>query len=348
MLYAGVDMGGSTTKAMIVDEHGNQLVKNLVEVPTGSKNGPAHVIAQMKSAIDGVLAQIGAKWTDVAAVGQATPGPATKGVLERTANLDPSLAGCDVRGGLEALIAKTESHTAPVRWVNDANAGGFADWFAFGEKAKAGVVGLYPGTGLGGAFVSGTGELLEGDNGCGAEIGHLPTPAYLNFPQWKCGCGRYGCFETGASIMGLRNQLAAALSDPQWSSHEFAQDPALRAKDPAAIATAAFSLRKRAQQNDALALALFDQQARVLGAASAVCAIAFDPAVIVFGGGLMESTATTPEFRKRLLTKIRETFDANTFPIQKKITLEITPFGDLSQSLGAALLVRQLHKSHAS
>jgi glucokinase len=331
--FVGIDMGGTTTKATAVDLEGRRLASSLMEIPTGAREGPFHVVRQMKIAAEMALAPRNATWNQVLAVMLATPGPAIDGVLGKSPNL-PELSGADLRGGLERALALGD-HKIPVQWVNDANAGAYADWVSFGEPFKRGIIGLYPGTGLGAGYVSPTGHLLEGEHGAGAELGHLPLPCWLMDDEelWRCGCGRDGCVETAASISGLKNQLAAALKTDEFGSHPLAPDPAPLEKK-------VLSLRTLAQKGDKLALHLFGRQARVLAATLVMGQIAFDAGAAVLGGGLTEPAATTAEFRKWFVDELTREFHKRAFDTQHLIEVVVTQWGDMAQAVGAAELAR--------
>lgn len=331
--FVGIDMGGTTTKATAIDIDGKRLASNLMEIPTGEPHGAAHVVQQMKTAAEMALKPANVTWKDVLGVTLATPGPAVDGVLGKCSNL-PHLHNADLRGGLQRVIAAT-GNDIPVQWVNDANAGTYADWVTFGEPYHRGVIGLYPGTGLGAGYVSPTGVLLVGEHGAGAELGHLPLPFWLMNDEaaWRCGCTRDGCVETAASIVGLKNQLAAALKTPEFSSHPLASDPA-------PIEKKVLSLRTLAQKGDKLALHLFARQARVLAATLVMGQIAYDAGVAVLGGGLTEPTATTAQFRKWFVDEVTKEFHKRAFDPQHLIEVVVTQWGDMAQAVGAAELAR--------
>jgi predicted NBD/HSP70 family sugar kinase len=68
-------------------------------------------------------------------------------------------------------------------------------------------------------------------------------------------------------------------------------------------------------------------------------AMALDPGIFIIGGGLMDTEATTPEFRERYLRLIRENARPYLWP-QQRDTLKIVPaqLGEMSQAIGAALV----------
>src|SRR5262249_44033019 len=93
-----------------------------------------------------------------------------------------------------------------------------------------------------------------------------------------------------------------------------------------------------AQNGDALALEIFDFQARALGLHVASLAMALDAEFVVIGGGLMDPEATTEAFRQRYLSTIRQTALPYLWPAQRTpLTIVPASLGDLSQAIGAAL-----------
>jgi predicted NBD/HSP70 family sugar kinase len=153
---------------------------------------------------------------------------------------------------------------------------------------------------------------------------------------FTCGCGRdWGCVEAYTTISGLPQLLAEIIK--KHPGHELATSTA-------PIKEKVLSLRTRAQKGDALALDIFDFQARVLGLHVANLVMAFDPGIVVIGGGLMDHEATTPEFRERYMRVIRETAIPYLWAPQRG-TIKIVPaaLGELSQAIGAALVA--LYKS---
>jgi predicted NBD/HSP70 family sugar kinase len=111
------------------------------------------------------------------------------------------------------------------------------------------------------------------------------------------------------------------------------------AASTAPIKERVLSLRSRAQKGDALALDIFDFQARVMGLHVANLVMSFDPGIVVIGGGLMDLEATTPEFRDRYLRIIRDTAHPYLWAPQRgKLKIVPAALGELSQAIGAALV----------
>jgi predicted NBD/HSP70 family sugar kinase len=111
-------------------------------------------------------------------------------------------------------------------WLNDCRAFTQAE-VIFGEgQSKGTLVGLVLGTGIAGG-VSIDGVLINNGDGQSGEFGHMPIPgtniAAHTLPILKCGCGRFGCYETYGSGPGLE-RLAKQLLGFNLTSHEIISD----------------------------------------------------------------------------------------------------------------------------
>jgi predicted NBD/HSP70 family sugar kinase len=101
----------------------------------------------------------------------------------------------------------------------------------------------------------------------------------------------------------------------------------------------AMSLRGLAQKEDALAMEIFEFQARALGLHAASLCLALDPGFVVVGGGLMDHESTTPRFRERYISVLREAALPYLWPVQQMtIKFAASELGELSQAIGAALV----------
>ncbi len=335
-IFIGTDSGATTTKFSAVWENGEAISTKLLQRPTSSEKGRDAVINGWIAGIGEFLAQNKLQWSQVQGVGLAIPGPYERyGVFGKTPNLPASFCGWDVYSDYSAALAKQAGRTIPLVVGNDGNYGGVAEAQIARGKTRATVMMLMPGSGL----------------GCGVRRrGRAGARRRHASPAWKpatcprrcicsasagkpfpCGCGRdWGCVEAYTTISGLPLLLAEKLL--KYPDHELA-------KSTAPIKEKVLSLRTRAQKGDALAVEIFDFQARVMGLHVANLVMAFDPGIVIIGGGLMDHEATTPEFRERYVRIIRETARPYLWA-QQRDTIKIVPavLGDLSQAIGAALV----------
>jgi glucokinase len=332
-IFIGTDSGATTSKIAAVWESGEAVSTKLLQRPT--EKGREAVVSGWIAGVTEFLGQNNLDWSQVCGVGLAIPGPYERyGVLGKSANLPASFTGWDVHADYGVALAKKVGRPLPLTMINDGHSGGVAEArIACGNK-KLSVLMLMPGSGLGSAYIGQDGLPLTGQTLCALETAHMIAPLHLlglNGKTFPCGCGKdWGCVEAYTTISGLPYLIAEKLS--KYPGHELA-------KSTAPIKEKILSLRSRAQKGDALALEIFDFQARVMGLHVANLAMALDPGIVVIGGGLMDHEVTTSEFRERYLRIIGESARPYLWP-QQRDTIKIVPavLGDLSQAIGAALV----------
>lgn len=334
-IYIGTDSGATTTKFAAVWENGEAITTKLLQRPTNSQNGREAVISGWVAGITEFLSQNDLDWAQVQGVGLAIPGPYERyGVFGRTPNLPASFSGWDVYKDYSTALAAKAGRALPLIVGNDGNYGGVAEARIARGDSKATVAMLMPGSGLGAAFVGADGLSLEGDTIAGMEAGHMAAPVHLLGLAGKpftCGCGRdWGCVEAYTTISGLPQLLAEMLK--KHPEHELATSTA-------PMKERVLSLRSRAQKGDALAVEIFDFQARVLGLHVANLVMALDPGIFIIGGGLMDHESTTEEFRDRYIRIVAETAKPYLWAGQRD-SIRVVPavLGDLSQAIGAGLV----------
>src|SRR4051794_36861593 len=298
-VYLGTDGGATTSKVGAVWGDGSVVSTQLLQRSTNSQQGPDAVVRSWVEGITEYLAQNRLTWDQVGGVGLAIPGPFQRyGVFDRSANLPESFTGFDIHTAYSHALAERAGHAVPLIVGNDGNLGGVAEAQRLRGSGTSTVVMLAPGSGLGCAYIGRDGLPLDGDTLAGMEAGHMPAPLHeLGARAYPCGCGRtWGCVEVYTTLSGLPQLLADKLA--QHPDHALARSP-LGPRERA------LSLRGLAQQGDALALDLFDFQARALGLHVANLAMALDPQFVVIGGGLMDPEATSAAFRERFLRIVR-------------------------------------------
>jgi len=295
-VVVGLDNGGTTNNATVLDSNGRFLVDTLVETPSSVREGPKVAVRAMAEALDNILVQTGLSRTTVRAVGLDTPGPATaQGVISTRGSTNfghVDWRGFDIRGALEHEIG------LHVVYNNDANAAAlYAHHRHFGPVAASrSSVAAIVGTGLGGGVVE-AGRVISGAAGMAGELGHVPIPVQdllqADQPIPECNCGQRGDAESVASLTGIEKNLL-----PYWLSrypdHELAR---------VELSKAAKMVRSLAEAGDELALKVFEQQAIAIGSLFTIAANFTDPDAYFLGGGVVE---TAPHFRDWFLGTVRE------------------------------------------
>ncbi len=301
-VVVGLDNGGNANKPTVLDSTGRFLVDELVEMPSRVLEGPPVAVEALAEAFTSVLRLTGVPLSAVRGVGLDTPGPASAdGVISSKGSTNfsmPAWRGFDIRGALEARLG------LPVVYSNDGNAAAlYAHHVHFGAEAHCrSSVSVVVGTGLGGGLVE-SGRVVRGAAGMAGELGHvsIPLEGILGGDQAlpHCNCGNVGDAESIASLSAIeRNLLPYWLT--RYPEHELAGTPAT---------AAAKLVRGHAERGDAMARAIFTQQAMAIGRLFTIVSNVTDPDAYFIGGGVVE---TTPEMRKWFVgltvehTKLRE------------------------------------------
>ena len=251
MLQFGIDLGGTKTEIIALDEQGHEVLRQRTPTPAHSYQGIVSNIIEMVESAASLLKQ---DYT----LGLGIPGALSYQTgLVKNANTQ-CLIGQDLRGDLESALKR------PVVIAND------ADCLALSEAtdgAGAGyktVFAVIIGTGCGGGWVV-NGQLVNGPNAIAGEWGHNPLPwREETDSRYPCYCGQQGCLETLLSGTGLRLQALHETGTEQrseaWVDQYLAGDPQ--------------------------ATAVINAYYRRLAKALAQVINLMDPHVIVLGGGV--------------------------------------------------------------
>jgi glucokinase len=326
-VVVGIDNGGTSNNATILDPSRGFLVDRLVETPSLVTEGPEVAVDAMAQALDNVLDLTGVPLKAVRGVGLDTPGPASAdGVISSkgaTNFAQPAWRGFDVRGALEARLG------LPVVYNNDANAAAlYAHSVRFGAKAAGhSSVSVIVGTGLGGGVIE-SGRIVKGAAGMAGELGHVQIPMHGLLAEGQplpvCNCGFVGDAESVASLTGIQRNLL-----PYWLTR-FENHELSRVAD---TKEAAKLVRAYGEKGDPLARRIFEQQAMAIGRLFTIAANFTDPDTYFLGGGVVE---TTPRFRQWFLAKVRE-HTALREEQARVATLALVPDLDMAGARGAAI-----------
>jgi glucokinase len=207
----------------------------------------------------------------------------------------------------------------PAAVANDVDAGTFGEYFKGAGKGARTVLGIFPGTGIGGGLVYDD-NIYRGRKWSCLEIGHLQ--AVPDGP--RCGCGRRGCLEAVAGRLAISTAASAAVLRGQapWLQKHAGSDPAnIRSGALAdAIANGDESIRE-----------IVTQACEALGSVLGGMVNLLAPDVLVIGGGLAEAM---PELYISEITKAMKpkVMDA----LASTCEIRISKLGDHATTLGAA------------
>jgi predicted NBD/HSP70 family sugar kinase len=304
----GVDVGGTTTTVAVGSAESNVLFVS-DQFATEGDRGPAVTVGNITSQINAALETLGVSQNDVAAVGLATPGPATlDGVLLNTPNFNPNLwNNVPIRAELERALGEG-SGSPGVYYIGDGQAAAFGEYsirsgrlswdrIDASEITQTGLWSLFMvivGTGLGGGAVR-KGRAVRGKLGRAGHVGHtlLPPFAFRYEHDRQLRVGNALCTaESTVSLTGLAHQLGYRLSLPEWESHPLNQAQGSD-RDKAK------QLRELAAEGDSLAQQLFADQAGALGLTLLNANYLGDYDLIVIGGGVCDLAPDVRESYRR-------------------------------------------------
>lgn len=187
MYKLGVDLGGTKTEAVLLDENFNVIERK--RIPT-----PQNDYQQILNSISSLVLDISENVSDFS-LGICTPGAISKKTgLIKNSNTQ-CLIGRSLKEDLENKLGKK------ISMENDANCFTMAESI-LGVAADYGLVfGVILGTGVGGGIVIDK-KLHSGRTNIGGEWGHHTLHRNGN----SCYCGKTGCVETYISGPSLENQ----------------------------------------------------------------------------------------------------------------------------------------------
>ncbi|HEX3984248.1 MAG TPA: ROK family protein [Acidisoma sp.] len=252
-IVLGVDVGGTSFKAALIDDGGRTLFADSV-VTEGAQGEEAFMI--LDRFVERMIEAGSARGLHPAACGLISPGMDERtGRVLFSSNLGwrdfpllPRLAG---RLGTMRAAAGHDVRTAGLAEAQMGAARGLSD------SAMVMI-----GTGIAAALVSG-GQPIAGAAQMACELGHIPV-----YPTGEpCPCGQIGCLETYASAAAIARRYRTAGGEAGMTA-----------------ATIAGRL-----EYDAIAAAVWREAVEALALALATVTLLLDPAVIVIGGGLAEA-----------------------------------------------------------
>lgn len=209
----------------------------------------------------------------------------------------------------------------PVALDNDANCAARAEAHHGAARGAVSALVITMGTGIGGAILL-DGVVVRGANGMAGEFGHMQIVP----DGHACECGRRGCWEQYSSgnalvrdVRGLMADQPSVLADMTDGNPDLITGP---------LVTSA------AEQGDLVARRAFASVGDWLGVGTANLVAAFDPGLVVVGGGVSAAG-------ERLLDPARSALHRTLVGAAHRVVPDIMPaqLGPQAGMIGAALMV---------
>lgn len=312
MAIIGLDIGGTKLLGAIFDKKGNIIDKE--KNPSKGEEGLNTLLDQIHKTIDSLVER---SETKLKGIGVGVPGIVSKkGKIIFTANLP--------FGEFKLSEHLEEKYNVPVRIGNDVNLGVFGEYSELEVKEKN-VIGLFPGTGLGGGIIL-DGKLYIG-KGFAGEIGHITVQKDGHL----CGCGNHGCLETFASKKGIIAYLKQEMSK--------GRDTVMKEAVESGVIKSS-KLKKAYDKGDVLVVEAMNQFKEYLGMGCGIIMNIFNPNRIIIGGGIIDAFGDT------MLEDVRLYAERYSMPgVNKYTKIKASKLGDDAVIYGAYHLIKSIYKA---
>jgi len=282
--WVGFDLGGTKMLATVFDPEFKAVGSRRRK--TKELKGPRAGVQGIVKTIDEALEAAALPRRALAGIGVGCPGvlELDEGVIQHAPNL----------GWRNVPLARelSKAFGCKVCLVNDVDAGTYGEYrFGAGQGARC-LVGVFPGTGIGGGCVY-EGKLLRGRVSSCFEVGHLHMAAKGGL----CGCGRWGCLETVAGRLAISAEAAKAAFRGQ-APHLLE----IAGTDLTAIRSRA--LAQAIEAGDEAVERIVRRAAKYLGVGVASLVNLLAPDGVVLGGGMVEAMPRI--FLEEVRTAVKE------------------------------------------
>jgi len=283
LLTLGVDLGGTKVETALVDASGKIISSH--RYSTNPEKGALRIIDDVVGCVEECLDK-GEEDAQALGIGVAAQVDHSGVVLS-----SPNLGWQNVP--LRAMLE--EKLKLPVVVTNDVRAASWGEWHFGAGKGVDDLVVVFVGTGIGGGVVSG-GRMLEGCSNTAGEIGHTT----LIVEGRNCRCPNKGCLEAYAGGWAIAERAQEAVqANPEEGKALISLAGGVE-KITAALVSQAY------HEGDVLSSKLVKETAQYLSAGLVSIVNAFNPCLLVFGGGVIDGLpelikTAEPFIKKRAL-----------------------------------------------
>jgi glucokinase len=309
MKALAIDIGGTHATCAIVEDRKILVSKHL---DLDSAQGLITVLPLFVSTLNDLLRDAGLAVKDCAGLAVSSCGlvDSTRGKILSSPQKWEDAQGLDLNAWCQREFA------IPFRIENDARMALLGEWYAGVGQGYTELVMFTLGTGIGGAVMMG-GKLLHGKH---SQAGNLGGHQPILFNGRQCMCGNIGCAEAEAA--GWSVPLVAK----DWPGFQNSR----LSKEPQVNFEALFRL---ADQGDAVSQEIKDRCLHIWAAAAVGSVHAFDPELIIFGGGVMKSAA-------QIIPFIQDWVIAHSWAPWGKVQVRAAALGNDAGLLGAIPLLQ--------
>ena len=297
----------------MVDANGRLL--SVRKSPTHPDKEPERVITDILASINGCLRKAGqeAKALGIGIAAQVD----LNGVVHGSPNL--GWRNLPLKEKLEKKLG------IPVFVTNDVRAATWGEWRYGSGRGVDDLVVLFVGTGIGGGVISG-GNILGGCTNTAGELGHTTVV----YEGRQCHCPNKGCLEAYAGGWAIAERAQDAVRTETREGQRLISLAGSVEKITAATVSLAY------REGDMLSRRLVKETGRYLAAGIVSIVNAFNPCLLILGGGVIEGI---PELVQMVEGTIRKR--ALEAAVEKLKIVKATLGGD-AVVIGAAALAQDL------
>ncbi len=293
--FIGIDLGGTRIKlGLISNDEGNNRLLDKTIIPAQSAKGLATSLPVIKDHINNLLNSNNVDINILKGIGLGFPGlvnPQSNQILSTNAKYDDAL------------------HIKLDEWVranwnvdffmdNDARLAAVGEWKYGAGSDTDDLVVMTIGTGIGTSVIM-NGQLMRGKH---FEAGCLGGHISVVYNGRQCTCGNKGCVEAYAATWSLKERIR---------EHEAFSKSSLSTVDVIDFE----ALFNEADKQDALAIEFKNDCIQLWAAAIVNLIHAYDPEVVVIGGGVMHR-------HEELIPRIKELVHRHAWTPWGKVEIE--------------------------
>lgn len=269
--YLILDIGGTKTTGAMFTEDGKIVDDYTYVAKSQTFKGEEAVYQNTKSVLEHIIEKFKMSMDDILGIGVGSPGPLnTKtGVIIHAPLM--KWRNFPIVKRLEDDFQK------PVALDNDGNLGALAEQRCGIAQGLNSVLYMTISTGCGGGIII-NGDIYHGKNDGATEVGHISIEA----EGMQCQCGSKGCFELYASGSAMNCRLKMDMKEGKKSLvFDLAEHKTEKIEGRL--------LTEAAEMGDQYALDFFKQEGYFLGVGIANLFNAYDPEVLILGGGVTKA-----------------------------------------------------------
>lgn len=312
--YIGIDLGGTNTRAVLIDSKNRTL--RLRKEKTEPSKDPERVATQIARLLKSLCHSRDIEQNLAGCcIGLA-------GLLSRDGRgvkIGPNLGWRDVPF-LQLLARHTD---IPTRIVNDMTAVAYGEFLMGAGRGSKNMFCVYVGSGIGSALLI-NGRPYDGSSNVAGELGHIK----IKNGGRRCGCGSYGCLEAYTGGNAVRERIMEIARQDKNSLFYSSVSGKLERLNYSYVESGY-------KKNDPTARLLWEEIRDNLSIAIANVVTLLNPDTLVLGGGALSHT---PKLMKAIINEIRR---YATPPSADILKIREAHLGDDAGMFGAALLAKK-------